>query len=76
MEPHTIELFPGENPDLGEEVKTLVPNGVAWLDTPNFLFEGRKPRALIGSQEEFRLRDGVRAIKHRFVSGMSAPARR
>lgn len=68
MEPDTIKLFPGENPDLGEEVKTLLPNGVAWLDTPNFLFEGRKPRALIGSPEEFRLRNAIRAIKHGFIS--------
>ena len=68
MEPHTIKLFPNENPDLREEAKTVLPNGVAWLDTPNFLFEGRKPRELIGSPEEFRVRDVIRALKHGFVS--------
>jgi|HubBroStandDraft_3_1064219.scaffolds.fasta_scaffold1143767_1 hypothetical protein len=62
------KLFPNENPDLREEAKTVLPNGAAWLDTPNFLFEGRKPADLIGTAEEFRVRDLVRAVMHGFVS--------
>ena len=62
------QLFPNENPDLREEVKSVLPNGAAWLDTQNFLFEGRKPADLIGTPEEFRVRDVLRAVKHGFIS--------
>lgn len=68
MEPNTATLFPDESPDLREEVKTLLPNGAAWLETQNFLFEGRKPSQLLGTPEEFRVRNLIRAIKHGFVS--------
>jgi hypothetical protein len=68
MESNSAKLFPDENPDLREEVKTLLPNGAAWMETQNFLFEGRKPSQLLGTSEEFRVRNLIRAIKHGFVS--------
>jgi len=68
MESSSAELFPDENPDLREEVKTLLPNGAAWIETQNFLFEGRKPSQLLGTPEEFRVRNLIRAIKHGFIS--------
>jgi len=54
--------------DLREEAKTLLPNGTAWLDTQNFFFSGRKPVDLIGTPEEFRVRDLLQAVKHGFIS--------
>jgi hypothetical protein len=68
MESSSAKLFPDENPDLREEVKTLLPNGAAWMETQNFLFEGRKPSQLLGTPEEFRVRNLIRAIKHGFIS--------
>jgi hypothetical protein len=68
METQAVKLSPAENSDLREEVKTLLPNGAAWLDTQNFLFEGRKPTDLIGTPEEFRVRDVLQAVKHGFIS--------
>ncbi|HLX37536.1 MAG TPA: MbcA/ParS/Xre antitoxin family protein [Candidatus Binataceae bacterium] len=68
MSTSAAHLFPNENPDLREEVKTVLPNGAAWLDTQNFLFGGRKPADLIGTPEEYRVRDLLRAVKHGFVS--------
>ena len=68
MESSSANLFPDENPDLREEVKTLLPNGAAWMETQNFLFEGRKPSQLLGTPEEFRVRNLIRAIKHGFIS--------
>ncbi len=68
METQAVKLLPNENPDLREEVKTLLPNGAAWLETQNFLFDGRKPNDLIGTPEEFRVRDVIRAVKHGFIS--------
>lgn len=63
-----VNLLPNENTDLRQEAKTLLPNGAAWLDTQNFLFEGRRPADLIGTSEEFRVRDLLRAVKHGFIS--------
>jgi hypothetical protein len=68
MESSSANLFPDENPDLREEIKTLLPNGAAWMETQNFLFEGRKPSQLLGTPEEFRVRNLIRAIKHGFIS--------
>jgi len=61
-------LFPGENPDLKEDVKGVIPNSEAWLDSPNLFFQGRKPAQLIGTKEEYRVRDLIRALKHGFIS--------
>jgi hypothetical protein len=57
-------LLPGEKADLREEIESVVPNPTKWLNTPNSLFGGQKPKDLIGTNSEHRLRDVVRAIKH------------
>jgi hypothetical protein len=61
---HANDLFPGENADIREEVKTVIRNYAQWLNTPNTLFAGRKPKDLIGTEDEYQLRNAIRAIKH------------
>jgi len=61
-------LFPGESPDLRDEAKGIIPDSEAWLDRPNLLLEGRKPSQLIGTTEESRVRNLIRALKHGFMS--------
>ncbi len=68
MPKRTNGLLPGEKADLYEEIKDVVPNAVRWLNTPNSLFGGQKPKDLIGTDEEQRLRDVIRAIKYGMVS--------
>ena len=63
-----VKLLSSEDADLRHEAQTLLPNAEAWLNTQNFLFEGRKPADLIGMPEEFRVRDLLRALKHGFIS--------
>jgi hypothetical protein len=56
-----MELLQGEDPDIRAEILEWI--GEEWLDTPNFIFSGRPPAALIGTDEEPILRDRVRSIK-------------
>ena len=62
------DLFEGEMHDLKAEVGTIVDDPDGWLNTPNDRFAGKKPIDLIGTNEEQRLRDLIRAIKHGMVS--------
>lgn len=62
------DLFDDETSNLGDEVKKVIGNPDDWLDAPNDRFEGRSPRDLIGTKEEQRLRDLIRAVKHGMVS--------
>jgi hypothetical protein len=61
-------LFDDETADVVHEVGTIIGNPDEWLDEPNDRFEGRPPRALINTDEEQRLRDLIRAVKHGLVS--------
>ena len=61
-------LFDDENPNLFSEVESIIRNARAWLDTPNDQFNGGKPGDFIGTPEEQKLRDLLRAIKHGMVS--------
>ena len=58
------ELFPDELPDLREEVKRIFDDPDLWLDTPNSRTRGEKPRDLIGTENEWIVRDLIRRIKH------------
>jgi Antitoxin Xre/MbcA/ParS C-terminal toxin-binding domain len=59
---------PQRDPDEQAEIRDLITQVVAhpdlWLDTPNDVLGGKKPRDLIGTDQEERLRDLARAIKH------------
>ena len=55
------------DPDEKSDLKTLISEVVAqpdqWMDTPNDQLGGKKPRDLIGTDCEERLRELARAIK-------------
>ena len=61
-------LFDDEMDDLKNEVGTILDDPDSWLNTPNDWFAGKKPIDLIGTKEEQRLRDLIRAIKHGMVA--------
>jgi hypothetical protein len=59
------KLLPGEDPDIVEELRKLFDTDPqAWLDTPHEWFWGRKPRELIGTEQESDLRNWIRMVKH------------
>ena len=54
-------LLPDEDPDLrGEILRTI---GEEWLNAKNLWLEGRSPNELIGTRDEFQVRDLFRSIK-------------
>jgi len=54
-------LLPGENPDLKIEILNTL--GEEWLYAKNLWLEGRAPDELIGTSEEFKVRDLLRSIR-------------
>jgi hypothetical protein len=64
------------DPDETADIRTLVrgalqgvvANPDVWMETENALFGGRKPLDLVGTADEPRLREVVRAIKHGMFS--------
>lgn len=64
------QLFDDEKADLREEMNEvlsgLVDDPCAWAQQPNDQLGGRKPEELIGTPDEPRLRDLIRAIKYGF----------
>ena len=61
-------LLPGENPDIKVDVRRLLQNADEWLETPNSNFGGRAPIELIGTNEEFLVRETLRSALY---SGMA-----
>jgi uncharacterized protein (DUF2384 family) len=62
------ELLPGESSDIKVDVRRLLRNADEWLDTPNSNFGGRAPIELIGTREEFLVRETLRSAVY---SGMA-----
>jgi hypothetical protein len=56
-----VELLPGENPDIRVDVGYLLENADAWLKSPNVRLDGRAPQELIGTPEEIKIRNILRA---------------
>jgi hypothetical protein len=54
-------LLPGENPSLRREIVTTI--GEEWLNAKNVWLDGHTPNELIGTSEEFQVRDLFRSIK-------------
>lgn len=52
-------LLEDENPDIRKEIIETI--GEDWLHTKNVVFNNRMPEELIGTSEEFRLRDILRS---------------
>lgn len=60
----TNHLFPGEDPDIRNEVAAVVvEDSEGWLETPHRFLGWQKPKDLIGTKQEQLLRDLLRAIK-------------
>ena len=57
-------LFADESADLHHEVARIVADPEVWLQTPHTHLGGESPIRLIGTPQEQRLRDLLRAIKH------------
>jgi uncharacterized protein (DUF2384 family) len=53
-----------ESADLYHEVARIVADPEVWLHTPHTHLGGERPITLIGTPQEQRLRDLLRAIKH------------
>ena len=58
-----FDLRPDESPSIEVDVQSTIPNAEEWLDLPNSRIGGQKPRDLIGTPREFRLRDIIRSIR-------------
>jgi len=54
-------ILPDENPDLRRENLNTI--GEEWLFAKNLWLEGRAPDELIGTSEEFKVRDLLRSIR-------------
>ena len=61
-------LFADESADLTQEVARIVADPEVWLPMPHAHLGGESPITLIGTPEEQRRRDLLRAIKHGMVS--------
>jgi len=55
-----VELLPGENPDLKAEVLQTL--GEEWLHTKNILLDWYTPNQLIGTDDEYKVRDIFRSV--------------
>ena len=60
----TYEVFEDEEPDIMEELKKFFDDPEPWLDIPHERLMGRKPRELIGTDQEIHLRNLLRRIKY------------
>jgi uncharacterized protein (DUF2384 family) len=56
-----VQLLPGETADIRADVQHLLENAEEWLTTPNTRLGGRKPEDLIGTAEEIKVRNILRA---------------
>lgn len=56
--------------DLQRDLHTIMePEAVSpWLDTPNTLTAARKPRELLGTDEEWIIRDMIMNVRHGSIS--------
>ncbi len=63
-----VKLLPRENSDIKVDVHRLLRNGDEWLQTPNGNFGERAPIELIGTEDEYLVRETLRAAVH---SGMA-----
>lgn len=58
-------LLSDESPDVLEDVKNVIGDEhERWLETPHWWFEGRRPRDVVGTEEEKQLRYLLRQIRY------------
>jgi hypothetical protein len=63
MNINTVDCDPDEKADLESLIAELIDKPDEWMDTPNDQLSGEKPRDLIGTNREERVRELLRAIK-------------
>jgi uncharacterized protein (DUF2384 family) len=56
------------DPELLDVVSAFVDDAEAWFDRPNEYFEARKPRELLGTDDEPRLRNRIQGARLGFFS--------
>jgi hypothetical protein len=61
---HQIDPDSDETCNVESLVREVVADPDKWMDTPNDQLGGNKPRQFVGTPNEVRLRELVRAIKH------------
>ena len=54
--------------DLRKEIESLIADPERWLNTPNDQFGGRTPVDLLGTEEEYLVREWVGAVKYGIMS--------
>ena len=57
-------LLPDESDDILVDVMNTIPNAALWLDTPNPRFGLGTPRSVIGTDQEWFLRNMVRMVRY------------
>lgn len=55
-----LELLPDESPNLREEIAGTI--GEEWLATKNVWLEGKTPNEVIGTADEYKVRDIFRSV--------------
>jgi hypothetical protein len=55
---------PDETRDIRELIAEVVPHSESWIHTPHELLGGQSPADLFGTEQEERVRELTRAIKH------------
>jgi hypothetical protein len=64
-----LRLLDWESPNVVDDVRLLWGESAdAWLDCPNPRFEGRKPRDLVGTEDEDLLRGLLRGVRYGAIS--------
>jgi hypothetical protein len=58
------DLIADESPDIVEDMKKIFDDPEPWLDRPIEWLWGRKPREMIGTEDEIHLRNWLRMLKY------------
>jgi hypothetical protein len=57
-------LLPDEADDILVDVANVIPNAEQWVDAPNAHFGLETPRSVIGTDQEWFLRNMLRMVKY------------
>jgi len=62
--PRPYALLEDESSDVVDDARAIFADADGWLDTPNVLLGGCKPRELLGTDQEPHVRDLLRGIRY------------
>jgi len=60
----TYKLLADEDPDIVEDMKKIFDDPQPWLDRRIDWLWGRKPREMIGTEDEIHVRNWLRMLKY------------